>query len=88
MIFAPNKNYKLIELPNGLVIVEVGNNQIEKLFPGAQPLMIGDAGPLLTYMDRYFFERQNGKTLAEAHDLAMKTAGITKVIPKGTKFLG
>lgn len=46
---------------------------------GANPLIIADSPALLVYLDRYVRERERGNTLKDAHDLAMKTAGITIV---------
>lgn len=78
MNFTKGKIYKLVELRGALVICD----RDEKVKgQQAQPLMIGDAGPLLTYLDRYFFEREKGTELREAHDIALKTAQITIVRP-------
>lgn len=78
MIFAKGKNYKLTEIGGALVITDV---RVKLTDPKQQPLIIADAGPLLTYMDRYFFEREAGKSLRDAHARAMKTAQITNVLP-------
>jgi hypothetical protein len=45
------------------------------------PLMIGDAGQVLTYLDRYFFEREKGTAMREAHELALASASITIIRP-------
>lgn len=79
MIFEKEKIYKLIEIEGALVITDTRNNVADVK---AQPLIVADAGPLLTYLDRYFFEREKGTPLREAHELAMKTAQITRIIPK------
>lgn len=76
MNFSKGKSYKLVELKGALVITDSDKNVTD-----GNPLIIADAGTLLTYLDRYFFERELGKELRVAHDLAMKTAGITKVRP-------
>lgn len=81
MIFAKGKTYKLVEMPNALIITEMNIKVGEQKGSEVQPLMLGDAGPLLTYLDRFFYERENGRDLKTAHDLALKTAQITKVIP-------
>lgn len=85
MRFYKGKNYKLIEFDGGMVITE--SNQNLKNEPTAKPLIIADAGALLTYLDRYFFEREQGKGLQYAHDKAMNTAQITKIMPKGVTQL-
>lgn len=89
MIFAKDKNYKVTEIDRALIISDTWLNigLGSKEHP-AQPLMIGGAGPVLTYLDRFFFEREKGADLRTAHDLAMKTAGITAIVPKGTTILG
>lgn len=76
MKFAKDKNYKLIEFGDGLIITEVQHNLSDK---NAKPLIVADAGRLLTYLDRFFYEREDGKSLKDAHDLAMNTAQITAI---------
>lgn len=76
MIFIKGKNYKLIEFGDGLIITEVQHKLND---PNAKPLIMADAGTLLTYLDRFFFEREGGKSLKDAHDCAMNTAQITTI---------
>lgn len=78
MRFGKGKNYKLTEIAGALVITDVSVKLTDRT---QQPLIVADAGPLLTYMDRFFFEREQGKNLRDAHDAAMKTAQITNVLP-------
>lgn len=78
MIFTKGKIYKVVELRGALVICD----RDEKVKgQQAQPLMVGDAGPVLTYLDRYFFEREKGTPMREAHETALKTAQITIIKP-------
>lgn len=79
MVFDKEKNYLLVEIDHALVILD--DITAKPPTVSHQPLLIADAGTLLTYLDRYFFEREHGATLAEAHDRAMKTAKITKILP-------
>lgn len=76
MKFVKGKNYKLIEFGDGLIITEVQHNLSD---PAAKPLIVADAGRLLTYLDRFFYEREAGKSLKDAHDQAMNTAQITTI---------
>lgn len=78
MIFRKGKIYKVVELRGALVICD-HDEKVQGQH--AQPLMIGDAGPLLTYLDRYIFEREKGTLLQEAHELALKTAQVTAMKP-------
>lgn len=78
MLFKKEKNYKLVELAGALVICDV-DQRVKDLT--AKPLIVADAGRLLTYLDRYFFEREKGTPFRDAHDLALKTAQITTIIP-------
>lgn len=78
MNFIKEKNYKLVEIAGALVITDVNQN-VKDLT--ATPLIIADAGRLLTYLDRYFYERELGAPLRDAHEQAMKTAQITLVLP-------
>lgn len=78
MIFTKGKTYKLVEIRGALVICD----RDEKVKgQQAMPLMIGDAGHLLTYLDRYFFEREKGTPVREAHQAALNTAQITIIKP-------
>lgn len=77
MIFAKGKTYKVLEMPDCLVITS-SYQQVR----GASPLVLADASAMLVYLERFVVEREGGKTRIEAHDLALKTAGITIVKPK------
>lgn len=76
MIFIKGQNYKLTETMGALVITAA---DIKVKDPAAKPLCLADAGALLTYLDRYFFEREAGKSMTDAHDLALRTAHIPLV---------
>lgn len=78
MNFEKGKNYKLVEIAGALVITDTTQN-VKDLT--ARPLVIADAGRLLTYLDRYVYERELGTPLRDAHEQAMKTAQITLVLP-------
>lgn len=78
MKFAKAKNYKLVEIAGALIITDTTQNVKDAT---AKPLIIADAGRLLTYLDRYVYERELGTPLRDAHEQAMKTAQITLVRP-------
>lgn len=78
MRFAKGKNYKLIEIDGALIICDGDQHVFHKK---QIPLLVADAGPLLTYLDRFFFEREKGTNIRDAHDLAMKTAQVTNLLP-------
>lgn len=79
MRFAPGKIYKLTEIPGGLVITDFDQKVKD---PSARPLVVADAEKLLTYLDRYIFERNKGTDWKDAHHAALHTANVTKVIPR------
>lgn len=82
MNFEKEKTYRLTEIAGALVI---GDANVSVKDPNAKPLVVATAGRLLTYLDRYFFEREKGTPLREAHDKAMKTAQITIILPPAPK---
>lgn len=76
MRFTKGQNYRLTEIGGALVISAADMNVKDRK---STPLVIADAGALITYLDRFFFERENGKTLKDAHELALRTAHIPLV---------
>lgn len=77
MNFIKGQNYKLTETAGALVITASDTTVKDE---SAKPLCIADAGALLTYLDRYFFERERGTLITDAHDLALRTAQITNIV--------
>lgn len=78
MHFSKLKMYKVVEFDHGLVIIDDGDDLKD---PKAQPLMKGYAGTVITYLDRYFYEREAGTDKRDAHELALNAAGLTAVTP-------
>lgn len=80
MIFLPKgKQYKIIEIDHALVICD----PMVKMKAG-QPLAMGDAGNMITYLDRYFWERENGADMNTAADAALKGCGFTQQLSAAT----
>lgn len=74
MKFTPkDKMYKLVESEHMLAIVESTMN-----VKGGNPLIIGHVGDIITYLDRFLYERERGLDLRAAHEAALKTANITQ----------
>lgn len=69
MKFAKGQTFKILEMQNCLVIAP-STHQVHQ----ADPLVIADMPALVEYLDRYISERQAGATLAQAHDIAIKSA--------------
>lgn len=76
MKFTKGQNYRVTEIDGALVISAADINVKDRK---SHPLIIADAGALLTYLDRFFFERENGRSLKDAHELALRTAHIPLV---------
>jgi len=76
MKFAKGKSYKVLEMPDCLVITS-SNQQVA----GADPLVIADSPAMLVYLERFVRAREGGADKRTAHDLALKTAGVTIVNP-------
>lgn len=69
--------FRLTELNNGFLI-----GPADMVIPSktAKPLLIAPVGQLMEYMSRYLWARtHDGKTLSEAHAIAMNHAGITQM---------
>ena len=71
MRFLKDQLYKVVEMDSALVIIDA-NDQVTK----AQPLMAGQAGHVLSYLDRYFWEREHGTPEILAHERALNTANL------------
>lgn len=71
------KTYKLIETGGFLLVVDPTTPNIGMFdqIPGQQPLIVADHEDLLKYLAAYFHQRSAGKTLREAHQLAMEYVG-------------
>jgi hypothetical protein len=76
MIYSRGKFYKLTAFKGGLVITDGEDNLKD---PTAAPLCKADAGRMLSYLDRFLFEREHGASLNDAHKAALKTAQITNI---------
>jgi len=79
MNFTKGRMYRVTETAGALVIHEP-NQKVRDLT--AKSLIIADAGACLTYLDRYFFEREKGTDRREAHEKALATAQITVIRPQ------
>lgn len=77
MKFAKDKVYKIVEMPGAIVITEPNTTVKEK---GAVPVMQGLAQPVLLFLDAYMHYRSEGKSVREAHTLAMARPGVTGII--------
>lgn len=73
--------YLLSEVPQGIAITR-SNEQIVSS-PLTQKLIIADKEKLVDYIIAYLTEREEGKPLGEAHDLALAYAKIRKIRDKG-----
>lgn len=74
MNFLPEgRMYKLIEIDHALMICD----PLVSVRTG-QPLILGTAADVMTYLDRYFWEREHGATLAVAHQRATDGCGVTQ----------
>jgi hypothetical protein len=71
--FAKDKTYKITETPGAIVITA---HDITVKDPAAKPLCLGTAGHVLTYLDRYFYERERGNTQRDSHHKACETAKL------------
>lgn len=79
MNFSKGRMYRVTETAGALVIHEP-NQKVRDLT--ARALIIADAGACLTYLDRYFFEREKGTDRREAHEKALASAQITVIRPQ------
>lgn len=73
MIFNKDKLYKLVEFSSGLIIMDSEDNLERK---DQVPLIIAGAGHMVTYLDRYFYERERGVPGPDAHKRALQTANM------------
>lgn len=76
MLFAKGKMYKVIEIRGGLAIIDINDNVKGQ---NACPLMAADGETICEYLLRYIHAREDGKTLKEAHDQALRGAQIKEV---------
>jgi len=76
MRFDKGQGYKLHEMNDALVITASSTT-----VANGKPLCLADAPTLLVYLDRYFYERENGKSRLDAHSLALSSAQITEIKP-------
>lgn len=81
MNFEKGKMYKLIEGDECLIITHANAN-----VRAAQPLVMCDAARMLAYLDRYFFERENGRDMRDASDMAQRTAEIGLTLNHSSLF--
>lgn len=80
MNFPKDGTFKVIETDDALVIVRPNTN-----VRGGQPLIIADMPAMFAYLSRYLYARCDEQmVLKEAHELAMKEAGITIVMPSAS----
>lgn len=72
MQFDKHKSYRLTELDNAFL---VGPAEVVVPSKTAKPLIIADLPTLMEYLSRYTYERSHGKTLVDAHDIALGYVG-------------
>lgn len=77
MKFEKDQIYKITEFPGGVLITLSGESLQN---PGAKPLMMGNLDPMISYLHRYLWEREHGKSILDAHPLALKEANITNML--------
>lgn len=77
MKIAKGQAYKIIETPDHISIVKAADGIRG---PMVWPLIIADREKLVDYLTAYLHQREEGKSLKDAHNGAMAYVGITKVI--------
>lgn len=66
------QHFKLVEFDHGIVILD-SKDVLQR--PDAHPLILASPNILLEYLARYLYARvEQGKTLADAHEIAIKGA--------------
>ena len=82
MNFDKDTMYRLTELDGCFVI---GPSSVVVPAKTAKPLIIADTATMLEYLSRYLWERtQGGKSLKDAHDVALGYVNITRKIDPET----
>lgn len=77
MNFPKDGTFKVVESENALLIVSPNVN-----VTNGKPLIIADMPAMFAYLSRYLYARcEEQMVLKEAHEVAMKEAGITIVLP-------
>lgn len=82
MNFTKDGVYKLVELPNGLLLT--AQDIVLKEMPNVEPLILADMGAMCSYLGMYLYARCYGQqNMQTAHEHALKEAQIVKVFTPG-----
>lgn len=78
MQYAKGKMYKLVEWRNGLILLNPMDN-LNRSMGKSEPLCQADSTAMTEYFTQYIHARESGKSLIEAHDIALRCARIPKI---------
>ena len=78
MNFVKDKMYKLVEWKNGLVLLNPMDN-LSRSMGKTEQLVQADNPAITEYFTQYVAAREAGKSLAQAHDIALRCARIPKI---------